>query len=181
MRQSVVLPGGSKLEYETRGHASGVPVLLLDDASEPAASLDALLAHLPATIRAICLRLSGTDEPDAPHADGTVNARLRDVREFMALFQIPAAVVVGYALGSSVARRLASNERRLVAGLVLIEPPRLPDDMNDVTLPTLRLWGASQAPHREAPLRCADEIVAFVYAPGQVSRADTRPTRRTEC
>ncbi len=175
MRQSVVLPGGSRLEYEARGHASGVPVLLLHDTSEPAESFDALLAHLPSAIRAVRVTLSGTDAPGWSDADRTINACTREVREFMAVFQIPAAVVVGYALAGSVARRLAIDERRLVAGLVLVDPPQRRDDSGDVTVPTLRLRGSTGALHREAPLRCAEEIVAFAYAPGQLSRADARP------
>jgi non-heme chloroperoxidase len=120
MRRTVALPNGVTLEYVERGQPAGVPVIFLHGVTDSCRSFEPLLDRLPATIRALAVTMRGHGGSSKP-SDGYRYADMAaDVRTFMDVLTLPAAVIAGHSMGSMVAQRFATVHPDRVAGLVLM-------------------------------------------------------------
>ena len=120
MVHSIALPTGVTLQYAERGSASGMPVILLHGVTDSWRSFEHVLPLLPPTIRALAVTARGHGDSSRPASGYTYTDMADDVRAFMNAMELPAAVVVGHSMGSSVAQRLAVDHPSRVAGLVLV-------------------------------------------------------------
>jgi pimeloyl-ACP methyl ester carboxylesterase len=120
MTSSIVLRDGVRVEYAERGDRDGVPVVMLHGLSDSYRSYDPVLAHLPASIRAIAVTTRGHGDCDRP-ASGYRPADLaRDVADVLDVLAIERAVVVGHSAGSITARAFADAYPDRTIGVVLI-------------------------------------------------------------
>ena len=120
MVHSIALPTGVTLQYAEHGNASGVPVIFLHGVSDSWRSFEHVFPLLPPTIRALAVTARGHGDSSRPPSGYTYKDMAEDLRAFMNAMELPAAVVVGHSMGSSVAQRLAIDHPSRVSGLVLI-------------------------------------------------------------
>jgi pimeloyl-ACP methyl ester carboxylesterase len=120
MVRSVTLPNRVTLEYIERGKASGVPMIFLHGVTDSCRAFEPVLDRLPDTIHALSITQRGHGGSSKPDEGYTYADMAQDVREFMDVFALSAAVVVGHSMGSMVAQRFAASHPGRVAGLVLM-------------------------------------------------------------
>ncbi|WP_119304820.1 alpha/beta fold hydrolase [Dongia deserti] len=118
--QSIRLPNGVALCYVEQGPAGAIPIILLHGYPDSWQSYEAVLAHMPRSIRVIALSQRGFGNSDKPAAGYHPRDLAADLAEFMKRRKIPEAVIVGHSMGALVAQRAALDFPELVAGLVLI-------------------------------------------------------------
>ncbi len=120
MVHSIALPTGVTMQYAEQGNASGVPVIFLHGVSDSWRSFEHVFPLLPPTIRALAITARGHGDSSRPPRGYTYKDMAEDLLAFMNAMELPAAVIVGHSMGSSVAQRLAVDHPSRVAGLVLI-------------------------------------------------------------
>ena len=159
MTRSVTLPNGVTLEYVERGRASGVPMIFLHGVTDSGRAFEPVLDRLPDTIHAWSITQRGHGGSSKPDEGDTYADMAEDVREFMDVFALPSAVIVGHSMGSMAAQRFAASHPDRVAGLVLIgaSTPDRSGALASVTAPTLLASGD------EDPDRFVADLIAFVY------------------
>jgi pimeloyl-ACP methyl ester carboxylesterase/FAD/FMN-containing dehydrogenase len=121
-----------RLPVIERGALDGVPVVLLHGLSDSAPAFEPLLAHLPASVRALAVTLRGHGGAPKPDSGYDIAQLAADVRRVLDDAGVVRAVVAGHSMGSIVATRLALDVPERVAGLVLMgAKPTYDDPMLD--------------------------------------------------
>jgi non-heme chloroperoxidase len=116
----VVLPSGVRMEYAVSGDPDGAPVVLIHGWSDSWRSFERVMPHLPEGIRAYSISLRGHGGSSRPATGYDVRTFAADVAAFMTAVDLPAAAVVGHALGAIVATRIAIDHPDRVESLVLM-------------------------------------------------------------
>jgi non-heme chloroperoxidase len=114
------LRNGVVVEYVDQGDASGLPIVFLHGVTDSWRSFEAVLARLPASIRALALSQRGHGESSRPASGYRFVDFSDDLREFLDALDIPAALIVGHSMGSYVALRFALDHPSRTLGLVLM-------------------------------------------------------------
>jgi pimeloyl-ACP methyl ester carboxylesterase len=115
----VELATGVRVEYREQGRSDGVPVVFLHGVTDSWRSFEAVLPHLPPTIRAFAVSQRGHGNSGRPDAGYGYLEMSEDLRAFMDAMGLPDAVIVGHSMGSMVAQRFAVDHAARVRGLVL--------------------------------------------------------------
>lgn len=118
--QSIRLPNGVTLRYVEQGPARATPVILLHGFPDSWLSYEPVLAHLPASVRAIALSQRGFGNSDKPDKGYHPRDLAADLSDFMKLRDIPRAIIVGHSMGALVGQSFALDYPERAAGLVLI-------------------------------------------------------------
>lgn len=116
---TIRLPGGLTLPCAEHGDPGGTPVLLLHGYTDSWRSFEAVLPHLPRTIRAIAPTLRGHGRAAKPASGYTMRDFAEDVVVLMDVLGLARAVLAGHSMGTLIAQRLAADHPGRVAGLVL--------------------------------------------------------------
>ena len=117
--KSVELPNGVKLPYVEQGDSLGVPVLLLHGITDSCHTFKTVLAHLPATIRAVVPSQRGHGDASAPESYRLAEFAA-DLEGLMDALSLERAILVGHSMGTAVALRFAIDHPDRVLGLVLV-------------------------------------------------------------
>jgi pimeloyl-ACP methyl ester carboxylesterase len=118
--RSVQLSTGVTLPYVVQGDSFGIPLILLHGVSDSWHSYEPVLPHLPAAVRAYALTQRGHGDADRPAEGYAPSNFVADVAAFMDALDIPAAVIVGHSLSTSIAERFVIDYPERVRGLVLM-------------------------------------------------------------
>jgi non-heme chloroperoxidase len=114
------LRNGIVLQYVEQGDASGVPVVFLHGVTDSWRSFDGVLSRLPASIHALAPTQRGHGESARPESGYRFIDFSEDLRLFLDVVGVPAAIVVGHSMGSYVAQRFALDHPDRTLGLVLM-------------------------------------------------------------
>ena len=118
--QRMTLPTGVEIEFVDRGHREGLPVIFLHGVTDSWRSFEGVLAHLPASIRAIAISQRGHGRSSQPKGDYTFRLFAADVRDVLDALHIPSAVIVGHSMGAVVASQFAVDFPGRTRALVLM-------------------------------------------------------------
>jgi len=118
--EQVVLPSGVSIEYAASGDADGTPVVLIHGWSDSWRSYEAVLAHLPESVRTYAISLRGHGDSSRPAIGYDVTTFAADVDCFLSALGVESAAVVGHSMGSMVAARYAIDVPSRVDSLVLV-------------------------------------------------------------
>jgi non-heme chloroperoxidase len=113
-------PARVSLNVHVQGDRSGVPVVFLHGLSDSRRSWDLVLPRLPASLRAIAVSQRGHGNSERPLTGYRMRDLASDVVELLDSLAIERAVIVGHSMGSTVARRFASDHPERTLGLVLV-------------------------------------------------------------
>ncbi|RFU12119.1 3-oxoadipate enol-lactonase [Rhodobacteraceae bacterium W635] len=111
--------GHVALNVAESGEPGGAPVVFAGALGTELAIWDAVVAALPAGIRAIRYDLRGHGQSDCPAGPYAMGALVRDAEALLDALSIRDAVFVGLSVGGLVAQGLAVKRMDLVRGLVL--------------------------------------------------------------
>src|SRR5690606_2985100 len=114
------LPGGPRLRYLDGGPAEGPALLMLHGLTDSSYSFSRVLPLVPSHMRVIVPDQRGHGDSDRPHGGYGVDEFATDALQLLDLLGIERAAVVGHAMGSCVARRIAERAPWRVSRLVLI-------------------------------------------------------------
>jgi pimeloyl-ACP methyl ester carboxylesterase len=120
VRSVVLADRGVTLQYVEQGDPSGVPVILLHGVTDSWRSFEPLLPHLPSSFRAFAISQRGHGDSSRPAEGYRYVDFSEDVRAFMDVLRLPAAVVVGHSMGGLVAERFAIDHPERTLGLVIM-------------------------------------------------------------
>lgn len=115
----VELATGVRLEYVEHGRTDGIPVVFLHGVTDSWRSFEAVLEHLPSTLRAFAVSQRGHGNSSRPDAGYGYADMSEDLCAFMDAMALESAVVVGHSMGSLVAQRFAVDHPARLTGLVL--------------------------------------------------------------
>jgi non-heme chloroperoxidase len=108
-------------------------LVLLPGLSDSWRSYEAVLPHLPGSIRTVAVSLRGHGESDKPPTGYSMGDFEGDLRELLDVLAVRRAVVAGHSSASLVARRFALDHPDRVAGLVLegsfVKLPGVPEEL----------------------------------------------------
>ena len=116
---SVTLATGVRLEYVERGDPAGLPVVFLHGYSDSWRSFEAVLPHLPASVRAFAITQRGHGGSSRPQSGYRFVDLAADVRAFLDAMRIDKAVIVGHSMGGTVASRFALDYPDRTLAIVL--------------------------------------------------------------
>jgi pimeloyl-ACP methyl ester carboxylesterase len=117
--KTAYLPGGLTLPYLDQGEPSSMPIVLLHGLSDSCRSFDTVLAHLPATVRAVVPSQRGHGDASAPESYRLADFAA-DLEGLMDALALERAILVGHSMGTAVAQRFAMDHPDRVLGLVLV-------------------------------------------------------------
>ena len=123
MVSTVTLDGGLHLSYAEQGDRSGPGLVLLPGPTDSWLSYEAVLHHLPLSIRTVAVSQRGHGDSDKPASGYRVEDFASDVAPLLDSLGIERAVLVGHSGSCLVARRVAIDRPERVAGLVLEASP----------------------------------------------------------
>ncbi len=125
---TVELPNGVRMPCIEQGDPTAPTVLLVHGVGDSGRAFEALLAHLPDSVRAVAPTLRGHGSASRPESGYRSADFAGDLAALMDALRIEAAVVVGASSGGQVALRLALDCPERILGLVLLGSPlRLSD------------------------------------------------------
>ncbi len=116
---TVMLPSGIKLPYVEQGNPDGRAVLFLHGFAGSCHSFDQVLPLLPSSFHALAYSQRGHGDASQPQRGYRLQDFASDAREFLDLFGLQEAVVVGHSMGAAVAMKFALDYPNLTTGLVL--------------------------------------------------------------
>jgi len=111
---------GVTLQYVERGDPAGVPVILLHGVTDSWRSFEPMLPYLPSSIRAFAITQRGHGDSSRPGEGYRYLDFSEDVRAFMNVLNLPAAIIVGHSMGGLVAARFAIDHPERALGLVIM-------------------------------------------------------------
>jgi non-heme chloroperoxidase len=117
--KTVHLPSGLALPYLDQGELGSVPMLFLHGLSDSCHSFETVLAHLPATVRAVVPSQRGHGDASAPESY-RLSDFASDLESLMDALALDRAILVGHSMGTAVAQRFAIDHPDRVLGLVLV-------------------------------------------------------------
>jgi non-heme chloroperoxidase len=117
--KTVHLPSGLALPYLDQGELGSVPMLFLHGLSDSCHSFETVLAHLPATVRAVVPSQRGHGDASAPESY-RLSDFASDLEGLMDALALDRAILVGHSMGTAVAQRFAIDHPDRVLGLVLV-------------------------------------------------------------
>jgi pimeloyl-ACP methyl ester carboxylesterase len=119
--ESIVLTDrGVTLQYVEQGDPSGVPVILLHGVTDSWRSFEPLLRYLPPSFRVFAITQRGHGDSSRPREGYRYVDFAEDVRAFMNVLNLPAAVIVGHSMGGLVAERFAIDHPERTLALVIL-------------------------------------------------------------
>lgn len=118
--RSLVVRPGVRLEYVESGDPGGPPVVLLHGVTDSWRSFEDVLAHIPASIRAIAVSQRGHGESSRPETGYRIDDMADDLLGLMDALGLPAAILVGHSMGSFVVQRFAADHPQRTRGVVLM-------------------------------------------------------------
>jgi pimeloyl-ACP methyl ester carboxylesterase len=118
--KSIRLANGITLQYAESGNPAGVPVIFLHGYTDSRRSFEAVLPHLPGSIRALCPTQRGHGDSDKPATGYAMRDFAGDVAAFMDGVDIDRAVIAGHSMGTAVALRLAVDHPERVEAMALM-------------------------------------------------------------
>lgn len=117
--KSMAISDQVRLPYVEQGDPAGTPLLLLHGFACSWREFEAVLQHLPASIRAYALTLRGHGAASKPDEGYRIQDLSADVCRFMEELHIDRAVIAGHSLGSAIALQFAVKNPQKTIGLVL--------------------------------------------------------------
>lgn len=126
--KSVDLPGRVTLPYMEQGEPAAIPVVLLHAIGDSWRAFEPVLAHLPASVRALTPSQRGHGDADRPVRGYHPRDFAADLEAFMDALCLEAAVIVGGSSGGLAARRFAIDHPERTLGLVLLGTPAMLKD-----------------------------------------------------
>ena len=130
--KTIRLPNGVTLRYAEQGLAGATPIILLHGFPDSWLSYETVLGYLPRQIRTVAISQRGFGNSDKPAAGYHPRDLAADLSDFMALRDIPRAIIVGHSMGALVAQSFALDFPERVAGLVLIGTFRTQHDNREL-------------------------------------------------
>ena len=131
MRRTVAaieLANGVRMPYIEQGNPTARTVLFVHAVGDSGRAFEALLEHLPDSVRAVAPTLRGHGDASRPEHGYRSADFAEDLAALMDALHIEAAVVAGASSGGQVALRLALDCPERILGLVLLGSPlRLSD------------------------------------------------------
>ena len=118
--QAVALSSGVTLRYVEQGDEAGVPVVLLHGVTDSWRSFEAVLAHLPPTVRAFALTQRGHGDSERPASGYRTGDFAADLAAFMDAVGLRSAVLVGHSMGATNAQRFAIDHPERTLGLLTV-------------------------------------------------------------
>ena len=106
-------------------------LVLLPGVSDSWRSYEAVLPHVPNSIRTIAISQRGHGDSDKPQSNYAVRDYAADLRSLLDALEVPRAIIAGHSSASIVARRFALDHPERVAGLVLEGSPINLDSVPD--------------------------------------------------
>jgi pimeloyl-ACP methyl ester carboxylesterase len=122
-RGTARLSGSLELPYVEQGERDGIPVVFLHAYVDSWRSFDAVLPHLPPSIRAVAPTQRGHGDAGKPTSGYAVDDFAADLAAFLDVVGIGRAVLVASSSAAFTAERFAELEPERVLGLVLIGVP----------------------------------------------------------
>ena len=116
----VTLSEDINLEYAETGETNGIPVIFLHGYSDSWKSFQPVLPYLPSSIHAFYLSQRGHGNSSKPLSGYHPKDFAKDVSDFMKVWNIKAAIIVGHSMGGTVAQRFALDFPEKTKGLILI-------------------------------------------------------------
>lgn len=95
------------LEVIQSGDPAGQPLVLVHGISDSAKSMRPMMAHLPASIRAIAITVRGHGDSTKPAGPYDTKTMARDVAAVMDALGVRRASLLGHSMGSMIAQRFA--------------------------------------------------------------------------
>ena len=130
--QELLLSGGTRVRYTTRGPRSRVAVVLIHGWPDSWRSFEPVMDALSPDIGVVAISLRGFGGSDAPPSGYEPGDFADDVIEVLDHVGVASAVVVGHSMGALVAQRIAIDRPDLVAGVVMIGGlSRLPEAVTE--------------------------------------------------
>ena len=120
---TVELPNGVRMPCIEQGDPTAPTVLLVHGVGDSGRAFEALLAHLPDSVRAVAPTLRGHGSASRPESGYRSADFAGDLAALMDALRIEAAVVVGASSGGQVALRLALDCPECILGVVLLGSP----------------------------------------------------------
>lgn len=114
------LPNGVNLQYAEQGSFSGTPVIFLHGLSDSWRSFESVLSFLPYNVHAFVISQRGHGDSDRPLNGYTPKDFAADVADFIQLYDLKTAYIVGHSMGGVVAQQFAIDYPQLTRGLVII-------------------------------------------------------------
>lgn len=118
--KSIALSTGVTLRYVEQGDAAGVPVILLHGVTDSWRSFEAVLPHLPASLRAFALTQRGHGDAERPPSGYRTRDFAADLAAFMDAMGFRSAVLVGHSMGATNAQRFAIDHPGRTRALVTL-------------------------------------------------------------
>jgi pimeloyl-ACP methyl ester carboxylesterase len=118
-QDAIALATGVRLRYVEHGDRGGVPVVLLHGVTDSWRSFEAMLPHLPESIRAFALTQRGHGDSERPVSGYRTRDFAADIAEFLDAMSLPSAVIVGHSMGTTNALRFAIDHPQRTRGLLL--------------------------------------------------------------
>jgi non-heme chloroperoxidase len=120
---TVALRTGPTVSYSDQGDPSGPVLVLLPGPTDSWRSYEAVLEHVPSSIRAIAVSQRGHGDSDKPATGYRVENFSADALALLDALDVDRAVLAGHSGSCLVARRVAIDAPERVAGLVLEAAP----------------------------------------------------------
>jgi 3-oxoadipate enol-lactonase len=108
-----------RLNAQISGPETGPPVILIHALGTDLTIWDALLPHLPRTLRILRFDLRGHGQSDAPNAPYSMGSLITDTARLIDHFALKDAVVIGLSIGGLIAQGLAIKRMDQVRAMVL--------------------------------------------------------------
>ena len=118
--QGIALSTGVTLRYVEEGDEAGIPVVLLHGVTDSWRSFEAVLRHLPLTIRAFALTQRGHGDSGRPASGYRTGDFAADLAAFMEAIGLRSAVLVGHSMGATNAQRFAIDHPERTLGLLTV-------------------------------------------------------------
>jgi non-heme chloroperoxidase len=108
------------VEYVEAGPLTGLPVVMLHGFTDSWRSFEAVLPHLPRSLRAIAVSMRGHGGSSRPPLGYRPQDLAGDLASFLDSLAVERAVIVGHSMGATVAERFAGDYPDRTVGLVLV-------------------------------------------------------------
>lgn len=118
--KTVALSTGVMLPYVEQGHETGVPVVMLHGVTDSWRSFEAMLPHLPASIRAFAVTQRGHGDAARPATGYRTHDFAADLAAFMDAVGLRSAILVGHSMGATNALRFAIDYPDRTRGLMIL-------------------------------------------------------------
>lgn len=119
-QKAVSLSTGVTLRYVEQGDRAGVPVVLLHGVTDSWHSFEAVLRHLPQSVRAFALTQRGHGDSERPASGYRTRDFAADIAAFLDAIGVRSAVVVGHSMGTTNAQRFVIEHPERARGLLTV-------------------------------------------------------------